>query len=156
MIRLYLLRHGEAQRQASTDADRALTSAGRADVEKVASALVDEGVEIEQIWASPYRRAMESAEIVNEALERGVDPVVTDLLTPEADIDALAGQLAACDAESLMLVTHMPLVGELLHWLTGDEPGRHPMGTASLACLDAEMVAADMARLRWLRHREAE
>lgn len=155
-VRLYIMRHGEAQIWASRDADRALTERGRADVLGAARYLADRAEPIESFWVSPLRRARETAELVNRTLGREAEPEVSESLTPEADCDALCEQLYQSGAESLLLVSHMPLVGELLHRLAGEEPGRYPMGTASLACLTGDLLAPDLMSLAWLRHREAE
>ncbi len=154
MKTLFIMRHGQAETRASSDAERALTARGEKDVERMADALTTELAELDQLWVSPYRRARQTAAIVNGALGRGAEPVVTELLTPDADLEALCAQLQACEEEHLLLVSHMPLVGDLIHYLTGAEPGRYTMGTASVACLSLEMVAAGLGRLTWLRHRE--
>jgi len=154
MKTLFIMRHGQAQTKASSDAERPLTARGEADVERVVSALSDELSDLDQLWVSPYRRARQTAAIVNQVLGRGAEPVETELLTPEADLEALCAQLQACEEDNLMLVSHMPLVGDLIHYLTGAEPGRYTMGTASVACLTLDVVAGGVGELRWLRHRE--
>lgn len=154
MKTLFIMRHGEAHARASTDEARPLTERGKADVERVAKTLSDELSEIDQLWVSPYLRARETAATVNGVLGRGIEPIVTELLTPDADWRTLCEQLQACEEEHLLLVSHMPLVGELIHFLTGAEPGRYPMGTASIACLTMDVVAGGVAQQRWLRHRD--
>ncbi|UZJ45649.1 phosphohistidine phosphatase SixA [Marinimicrobium sp. C6131] len=154
MKTLFIMRHGQAQAKASSDAERPLTARGAADVERVTNALSAELSELDQLWVSPYRRARQTAAIVNQVLGRGAEPVVTELLTPDADLEALCAQLQVCEEEHVLLVSHMPLVGDLIHYLTGAEPGRYPMGTASVACLTMDVVAAGVGELRWLRHRD--
>lgn len=154
MKTLYIMRHGQAEARASSDAERALTTRGEKDVERMADALASEWTELDQLWVSPYRRARQTASIVTDVLDRGAEPTVTELLTPDADLEALCAQLQACEEDHLLLVSHMPLVGDLIHHLTGAEPGHYAMGTASVACLTMEVVAADLAQLSWLRHRE--
>lgn len=154
MKTLFIMRHGQAQARAPSDAERSLTVRGEKDVEQMANDLISELSELDQVWVSPYRRARQTAAIINQALGRGAEPTVTELLTPDADLEALCAQLQVCEEEHLLLVSHMPLVGDLIHYLTGAEPGRYNMGTASVACLTMDVVAAGLGELSWLRNRE--
>ncbi|WP_347329541.1 phosphohistidine phosphatase SixA [Marinimicrobium locisalis] len=154
MKTLFIMRHGQAEPRAASDSERTLTQRGEADVHQMITSLTDELVGLEHVWTSPYRRARQTAAIVNEVLDRGAEPVLTDLLVPEAGVEPLCEQIQTCQESSLMLVSHMPLVGELLHYLTGAEPGRYSMGTSSVACVAVDVVAAGLGQLRWLHHRE--
>ncbi len=154
MKTLYIMRHGQAQARAASDAERALTDRGEEDVRQMITSLTDELIDLELVWTSPYQRARQTATIANQVLGRGADPILTELLVPEANIEPLCEQIQNCQESSLLLVSHMPLVGELLHYLTGAEPGRYSMGTASVACVTLEVVAAGLGQLRWLHHRE--
>ncbi|MGH8353342.1 MAG: histidine phosphatase family protein, partial [Pseudomonas sp.] len=58
-MRLWLLRHGEAEPQARSDAERALTKHGRKEVLKAAGHLA--GRPLAAILASPYVRAQQTA-----------------------------------------------------------------------------------------------
>lgn len=154
MKTLYIMRHGQAQARAATDAERALTSRGEDEVRQMVASLANDMAGLEQVWVSPYRRARQTAAIANQVLGRGAEPTLTELLVPEARIEPLCEQIQNCQQSSLLLVSHMPLVGELLHYLTGAEPGRYGMGTASIACVTLDVVAAGLGQLQWLHHRE--
>lgn len=75
-MRLYLHRHAIAEEfdpsRHRRDADRALTSKGRHREKTVARALLALGDRFDAIWVSPYRRARETAEIVNEVFPKAV------------------------------------------------------------------------------------
>ena len=62
---LVLLRHGIAEpRQAGQDhPDRPLTAAGRQRTQRVMAALVQRGVRVDRLLSSPYRRALQTAEL---------------------------------------------------------------------------------------------
>lgn len=154
MKTLYIMRHGQAQARAVTDAERALTDRGEADVRAMVASVANELAGLEQVWTSPYRRARQTAAIANQVLGRGAEPTLTELLVPEAGVEPLCEQIQNCQEPSLLLVSHMPLVGELLHYLTGAEPGRYSMGTSSIACVTIDVVAAGLGQLQWLHHRE--
>ena len=60
-MRVYLCRHGEAVAQAPTDAERPLTERGRLEVMALWQRLREEGVTVDRLIASPYRRAQQTA-----------------------------------------------------------------------------------------------
>lgn len=150
-MELFILRHGQAEARAATDADRQLTEQGRREVARVINAVGEELSLVTHLWVSPYRRALQTAEIVSEHLG-DLEPFVTELLEPEADPVVLSEQLMLCDTEALLLVSHQPLVGTLVNSLAGVAPGYYPMGPGSLACIDIDPVAPGTGALRWLRH----
>jgi phosphohistidine phosphatase len=70
-MRLYLLRHGNAEEQQAghADRDRRLTPEGIAEVEAEAAALRRLRLGLDLILSSPYPRALQTAEIVARALD---------------------------------------------------------------------------------------
>ncbi|WP_111641991.1 phosphohistidine phosphatase SixA [Marinimicrobium alkaliphilum] len=150
-MKLYILRHGQAEARAASDAERPLTTRGEREVARMIEGVRAELEGLTQLWASPYRRACQSAAIAAEILDLS-DTLETELLVPEADPEKLFAQLQVCEAEAVLLVSHQPLVGRLLDRLCGTEAGYHTMGTASLARVDTELVAEGLGVLTWLRH----
>ena len=71
---LWLLRHGEAEARARSDAERPLTERGRKEVRRCAERL--RGRPLQYILASPYLRAQQTAEIVREVLGLALPLVV--------------------------------------------------------------------------------
>lgn len=150
-MELFILRHGQAEPQLTTDEERALTDKGRADVARVVKASLPEMGEITHLWVSPLVRAQQTAEIAGSLLG-SIEPYTTELLMPEADPSLLFQQLQISECAELLLVSHQPLVSRILDVLCGTEAGYHHMGTSSLACVDIDVVTAGMGKLRWLRH----
>jgi phosphohistidine phosphatase len=150
-VKLWLLRHGEAEPQARTDAARELTRHGRKEVLHSAAHLL--GRPVTAILASPYVRAQQTAELVRETLGF-TEPIVTvPWLTPDGDLAEALRYLDAQGDQELLLVTHQPLVGELASLLLhGHRQEPVPMKTASLAELDGEFVLAGSMWLSSLRH----
>ena len=119
-VDLLLLRHGIAEeRHGGLDhPDRALTARGRLRTRAVIDALVCRGVRVECLITSPYRRALETAQIACEAglsgqLEQhpGLQPGgAVDLL-----VQALSGRVG--------LVGHEPDLSRLACSLLGLVPG---------------------------------
>lgn len=146
-MKVWVLRHGEAQNHADTDAQRELTDRGRAQVLHSAAHLA--GVPLDAILASPYVRAQQTAALVHQALDFGKPLITVPWLTPEQSADGAATQLASLAFEHILLVSHQPLVGGLIGLLSSSE---HPMGTASLAELEGEWALPGLMTLITLRH----
>ena len=82
-MRLWLLRHGQAEPKARTDAQRNLTDVGRREVEGAAASLQDQSLQV--ILVSPYQRAQQTAEIVRQALGFTGPAETVPWLTPDSD-----------------------------------------------------------------------
>ena len=150
-MKLWLLRHGEAEPQARSDAARELTRHGRQEVLQSAAHLV--GRPLTAILASPYVRAQQTAELVRETLGFAAPIVSVPWLTPDGDLAETLRYLDAQVDQELVLVTHQPLVGELASLLLhGHRQEPVPMKTASLAELDGEFALAGSMWLTSLQH----
>ncbi|SDG27061.1 phosphohistidine phosphatase, SixA [Pseudomonas benzenivorans] len=140
-MRLWLLRHGQAEAQARSDAERALTAHGREEVRQVAVQL--QGRRLGAILASPYVRAQQTAALVREALGFTDGIHTVPWLTPDSDPREVLKQLDRYAQDELLLVTHQPLVGALAGLLIhGHRQQPLTMHTASLAELDGDLLAA--------------
>lgn len=150
-MKLWLLRHGEAEPRARTDALRNLTAAGIAEVQTSASVL--QGQPLDVMLVSPYVRAQQTAEIVRQALSFAGPVETVPWLTPESDVNDAMLYLDRRSEANLLLVTHQPFVGVLGGWLVhGHRDTPLPMATASLAELEGEYLAAGLMQLVGLRH----
>lgn len=150
-MKLWLLRHGEAEPQARTDAQRELTRHGRKQVMRSAAQLLDRPLTC--ILASPYVRTQQSAQLLRETLGGTAEIITVPWLTPDANLAELLRHLDAYSDQELLLVTHQPLVGDLAGMLVhGHRQSPLPMQTASLAQLDGEFVLAGAMLLTSLQH----
>ncbi|KAF1032108.1 MAG: Phosphohistidine phosphatase SixA [Pseudomonas sp.] len=146
---LWVLRHGEAEGHARTDAERNLTAHGREEVLRSAAHLI--GRPLQAIIASPYVRAQQTAQLVREAL--GFEPPVHTVpwLTPDSNPLQVLEKLDSAD--QVLLVSHQPLVGSLISLLQhGHVRQPQPMGTASLAELDGDFPLAGLMSLVDVKH----
>lgn len=136
-MRIVLIRHGEAESvyMAGSDMDRALTTYGRSLAEAILQkALADiEVTDDSQLWVSPARRARQTARIAKGILGMG-KPTLMDALYYE-DEEAVLGALSESDADTVVIVAHMPLLGELCHNLTGDAVG---IDTGAVVIIDVD------------------
>jgi phosphohistidine phosphatase SixA len=80
-VKLWVLRHGEAEPRANTDAERRLTAHGREQVLHSAAHLL--GQPLQAIIASPYVRAQQTAALVHDTLGFAEPVRTVPWLTPE-------------------------------------------------------------------------
>lgn len=150
-MKLWLLRHGEAEPARGRDADRNLTDYGRHQVRSMAALLA--GQPLTQVLCSPYVRARQTADELLAALPERYTPQVVPWLTPEDSPRDVVRQLDSLDGHNLLLVSHQPLLGLLGSWLCeGSLQSPLPLSTASLACLEGDHAIAGLMRLHSLSH----
>jgi phosphohistidine phosphatase len=117
---LWLLRHGEAVPHDSRDddADRELTARGERQSAAAGAALARLGVEFAAIYASPKKRAADTARLAAEALS--VEPEEEELLANGFDREDALELLSRHDADARVLVVgHDPSFSQVVHDLTG-------------------------------------
>lgn len=154
-MQVFVLRHGQAEAQVTTDDARNLTAKGRADVAESINYSLSDLTHVQEIWASPLVRAQQTAQIVHDILaEKGVHlPIkTTDLITPESDPGGLFDSLQSANINSVLLASHQPFVGDFIDLFCGSARGFHPMNTSSVALIECEVAASACGELRWLRH----
>jgi phosphohistidine phosphatase len=150
-MKLWVLRHGQAQAHAASDALRELTAHGREEVLRSAAHLL--GQPLDAILASPYVRAQQTAELVHDALGLEQPIVTVPWLTSECDPQAVIGHLDEYAQGNVLLVSHQPLVGALIGLLQhGHYREPQGMNTASLAELDGDFPLAGLMSLTSVRH----
>ncbi|MDP2226759.1 MAG: phosphohistidine phosphatase SixA [Moraxellaceae bacterium] len=116
-MRLVLVRHGEAEAHAASDAERALTRRGRQQALETAEWLSLRHTGHVQLLVSPYRRAQETAAVLIEHLP-GVQLLTVPHITPDDDVRAALKAIAEkASAELVVVVSHMPLLARLAEWL---------------------------------------
>jgi len=150
-VRLWLLRHGQAEPQAASDAARELTAHGRQEVQQAAAQLL--GRPLTAIMASPYVRAQQTAELVRLELGFSGSVQTVSWLTPDSDPHDALKYLDEREHAEVLLVSHQPLIGALGGLLVhGHRQEPLPMRTASLAELEGDIPAAGLMELLALIH----
>jgi phosphohistidine phosphatase len=115
---LYVMRHGPAEDRAPTgrDFDRVLTASGREVVARAAKALHEARQPLARpcrVLTSPFRRALQTAEIVAAAAPAPLEVHVHEDLAADAHLPlALVRELVEAGDDAL-LVGHQPTVEEL-------------------------------------------
>jgi len=150
-MRLYIVRHGEAETRANSDAERALTGRGRDAVAEIWQSLRRDGVQVARLMHSPYVRARQTAEVIGEQYP-GIRLEACDLITPDDPVMPVIDWLAAQPTlEGCVLVSHMPLVAALTGALSEGVSARVPFSVGTVACLDMEVASVGGGRLIWTR-----
>lgn len=138
-MKIVIMRHGEAETFAQTDADRALTKFGRSASKNVAQLCKQEGVSaFDKVLVSPYKRAQQTWQELEEVFT-AKDLQLCEDITPYGDSETVVDYLNAIieleQLESVLLVSHLPLVGYLTADLVMDiAPPMFP--TSGMVCID--------------------
>ncbi|MGG5291082.1 phosphohistidine phosphatase SixA [Pseudomonas shirazensis] len=150
-MKLWILRHGEAEARANSDAERRLTSHGREQVLHSAARLL--GQPLQAILVSPYVRAQQTAALVQETLDFAQPLRTVPWLTPESSVGEAIAELEQLGFEHVLLVSHQPLVGSLVGVLEhGHLQQPAAMSTASLAELEGDWPLPGLMSLKALSH----
>ena len=146
-----IMRHGEAA-PGYPDHARRLTTEGELEAEKMARWLarrVTEGeLSLPRVYSSPYARAQQTAQALCDVLGASLETL--DFLTPEDAPSAISDWLLHQPVGApIMLVSHMPLVGDLAGLLVeGSSAQGLGFPTAAIAELEADVWAAGCAQLK--------
>ena len=130
------MRHGDAEPSAVSDEVRPLSARGRSEVQEVGRALVAH-LGIDSIVASPLVRAQETASLVAACFSHEIQRDTCVGLSPNGIPDQLIAEFDE-GVGSVLLVTHMPLITELVYALSGK---RRAVRTAELFCFDMQSKA---------------
>lgn len=122
-MNLYIIRHAIAADEGTyeQDSDRPLTDKGRKKMRQIAKGLRALGVEFDLILSSPYIRARETAEILEDVFKMKEKTAFSENLTPMAGPDALISEINENHSvDSLALVGHEPNLSNLVGLLTSE------------------------------------
>jgi len=146
---IYLLRHGDAPFD-SDCGERSLSSQGEAETRNVVTQHFDSLSKIPLILCSPTLRARQTLQVVTKTLNYRGELIFEDSLRSggrlndvEARIDSLT------DVDQVLLLSHQPLIGQILEYLTDKQGIGWSMSTSSLVCLDAITFSRGCAQMVW-------
>jgi len=141
-MKLYLIRHGEAESENAGQAGRrfrepgSLTDKGRKAVLKAAQHLKKLRPEITEIWHSVKLRAKQTADIISQELD--IDNVYKkEGLAPNDPIERYIEKLD----ENIAIVSHLPFLPKLASFLlfgSESEYERINFITAGILCLEKQ------------------
>ncbi len=153
-MEIYLLRHAIAEDAAPghPDAERALTAEGRDKLRRVLKRARQAEVSPTLILSSPYRRALETAQMAAEALGYEGRLVHCPALVPDASPHDVWDEIRSRRGErAVLLASHEPLMSSTAALLLGSPALQVDMKKAALVRIDCERLGGDpRGVLKWM------
>jgi len=106
---IYLVQHGEALSE-EINPERPLSEQGKKDIRNLGKFLKNLSVNARLIYHSPKKRAIETAELMNEELGGGLRLVEETSLSPEEKPEGIIKSINRLK-EDLIIVGHLPNLG---------------------------------------------
>ncbi|WP_411991628.1 phosphohistidine phosphatase SixA [Agarivorans sp. DSG3-1] len=135
-MQVFIMRHGEAEMFAASDSERALNQSGLNEVGKMGGYLASKLKQLDYVLVSPYLRAQQTWQRLAKSLPEAAQVIELKELTPSGDemaVVALINELALESPNgSLLVVSHLPLVGFIVEGLVADA-GAPLFSTAAVA-----------------------
>lgn len=151
-MKLYIVRHAAAiERSAEIPEERRyVTPEGRDLMRKTARTMLKKGVEPCLFLSSPLVRAIQTADILAEAISSDAPVVVTDELAPGCDVDSLRRLVDTFhQAKELVIVGHEPDMSGIVSSLLSLQGGfNFKKGSAFKVTIDPKF--AKPAVFKWL------
>ncbi|MCL9781837.1 phosphohistidine phosphatase SixA [Vibrio sp. S4M6] len=154
-MKIYIMRHGEAENRAPSDAERALTGRGKQDSVSVMTDGVKHGLRhVDLALVSPYLRAQQTFQAISHLFDYTKQETCKGI-TPYGEsgdvFEYVQALVEVQKLESLLLVSHLPLVGFLTsEFVPTIAP---PMFTTSgLVCIEFD-PATRSGEVLWHLHR---
>ena len=134
-MKLYLMRHGQAS-SPDVDPRQGLSPAGKAEIERLASQLAEQGIRFQQVLHSEKDRAMQTARLMAAACAPGIVPELRSGLKPNDDPRLILPDIDKWQHDTL-LVSHLPFAPGLLSLLCGNSINVS-FSTGTVVCLNKQ------------------
>ena len=126
-MHLFIMRHGEAELMANSDKERHLNANGREQSRLQGMWLKSTVLEFDKVLVSPYTRALETFDEINQVFKQQLSDKleVWEGITPYGDSGLVSSYVALLEKEghrNLLLISHLPLVGDIVKELCGRNP----------------------------------
>jgi phosphohistidine phosphatase len=153
-MEIYILRHGIAEDAPAgqPDSERALTSDGRKKLRNVLRTAASAGVAPSLILTSPYKRALQTAQIAAEVLDYKGELLRTKALEPASAPKSVWDEIRVHkDEATILLVGHEPLCSRLMAYLLGSPNLQVDFKKGAIACIELDRFPAEpLGVLRWM------
>ena len=137
-MKIYIMRHGQAGMNAKTDEQRPLTEQGIEESIHMACWLAPQlGDKLDRVIHSNYLRAKQTWQSICSELPKAGAVEESGDITPYGDPAFVASYLTTLAAkhDSILMVSHLPLVGYLVQSLC-PAAGAPMFATSGLACIE--------------------
>ena len=140
-MKIILVRHGQAENETRPDSARQLTEFGQQQAAQTA-AYITAHYRPDRFIVSPYDRAQQTLAAFQSEVPTVPASVQTNI-TPSDDARQALTDIAAIEADCLVVVCHMSIVAYLAGLLTGDYPESFSLAEARV--FEMEFVMMGMA-----------
>jgi phosphohistidine phosphatase len=153
-MEIYILRHGVAEdgQPGQPDSERPLTPDGRKKLRNVLRTAASAGVAPSLILTSPYKRALQTAQLAAEILDYKGELLRTKALEPASAPKAVWDEIRVHKDEAQILLSgHEPLFSRLTAYLLGSPSLQVDFKKGAIACVEVERFGAEPhGVLRWM------
>ncbi|VFP87110.1 phosphohistidine phosphatase SixA [Candidatus Erwinia haradaeae] len=151
-MKLFLMRHGEADLLTCSDFSRPLTSCGYSESRKIARWLHIKNINIQQALTSPYLRAQQTLDVIREVFSLINNQVNTlHQLRPNGESSQVLSYLKLLDnniTQSVIIISHLPCINSLLKEIFLNE-NKIIFTPSSIACIDLHFNFL-LNKLQWI------
>lgn len=124
-MQILIMRHGQACHHANSDKLRELTLTGKREAGLISQWIIENNVTIDDVWVSPYKRAQQTCKELRPSFSSKIDPKTVGIITPEGNAkdihDLIDGEYVNSNMDTLLIVSHMPVVSYLVAELTSQQ-----------------------------------
>ena len=140
-MEIYILRHGIAEdgHAGQPDSERALTAEGKKKLRAILKVAREAGVAPALLMTSPYRRAVQTAQVAAEVLGFQGDLLRTKSLEPNSSPRAVWDEIRVHkDQARILLCGHEPLFSHLTAYLLGCMDLQIDFKKGAIVCLEID------------------
>jgi phosphohistidine phosphatase len=153
-MEIYILRHGVAEepQTGQPDSERPLTADGRKKLRNVLRTAASAGVVPSLILTSPFKRALQTAQVAADILQYKSELLRTQALEPSSSPKAVWDEIRVHKDESgILLAGHEPLFSRLTAYLLGSPNLQVEFKKGAMVCIEVERFPAEPhGVLRWM------
>lgn len=154
-MNLFILRHGEAEPISSSDRQRELTVRGRQQIVSMVERNKNKLANVQMVFASPFVRTQQTAQVFIETLQaltgKQFQIHTEDRLTPDRSPQEVLELLCKQDANAnIILISHQPLVSELVSSFCERDAHSLSMPPATLASITLDPVGMGFGQLNFI------
>ena len=146
-MKLFILRHGITG-DSETDAERQLTSAGRAEVVKIIKMKKDELSDVTQIYSSPMIRVRDTLDIAANLMKYDGDIVPSEKITTGCRLKEITEFLYGLTTSNgdIMVSSHQSCTSIIVLWLTGEDV---LIPNGSLLAIELDEIGQGKGKILW-------
>lgn len=151
-MNLYIMRHSAAEDyNTGGDKARCLTDIGMEKAKKMGDFLYEK-IRPRIIMSSPYKRAMQTAEIVTDCLKLDAKSIIkADSFTPDSDVENSFIELNAYYGKDILVFGHNPHLSDLCSSIIGGQYNVIQLKKGSLICLKCDgKISRGSGYLQWM------